>query len=32
VGSLPHGNPGPSIASRLGNGAARVGSWLNPFA
>lgn len=32
VGSLPHGNPGPSIGSRLGNGVARVGSWLNPFA
>ena len=31
VGSLPHGNPGPSVASRLGNGVARVGSWLNPF-
>lgn len=32
VGALPHGNPGPSIASRLGNGVARVGSWINPFA
>ncbi|HEX8002259.1 MAG TPA: sigma-E factor regulatory protein RseB domain-containing protein [Mycobacteriales bacterium] len=32
VGALPHGNPGPSIGSRLGNGVARVGSWLNPFA
>ncbi|HEV2889505.1 MAG TPA: sigma-E factor regulatory protein RseB domain-containing protein [Frankiaceae bacterium] len=32
VGALPHGNPGPGIGSRLGNGIARVGSWFNPFA
>lgn len=32
VATLPHGTPGPSIATRLGNGLARVGSWLNPFA
>lgn len=32
VGTLPHGNPGPGIGSRLGNGLTRVGSWLNPFA
>lgn len=32
VGALPHGNPGPGIGTRLGNGVARVGSWLNPFA
>lgn len=32
VGALPHGNPGPSIATRIGNGVERVGSWLNPFA
>ena len=32
VGTLPHGTPGPGLATRLGNGLARVGSWLNPFA
>lgn len=32
VGTLPHGTPGPGIATRLGNGLARVGSWINPFA
>jgi sigma-E factor negative regulatory protein RseB len=32
VGALPHGTPGPAIATRIGNGLARVGSWLNPFA
>ena len=32
VAGLPHGNPGPALTSRLGNGLARVGSWLNPFA
>ena len=31
VATLPHGNPGPGIVTRLGNGLARVGSWLNPF-
>jgi sigma-E factor negative regulatory protein RseB len=31
VGALPHGNPGPSVTTRLGNGVARVGSWFNPF-
>lgn len=32
VGTLPHGTPGPAMTARLGNGLARVGSWLNPFA
>ena len=32
VGALPHGEPGPAIRTRLGNGLGRVGSWLNPFA
>jgi sigma-E factor negative regulatory protein RseB len=32
VGTFPHGEPGPGIATRLGHGLARVGSWLNPFA
>jgi sigma-E factor negative regulatory protein RseB len=32
VGTLPHGDPGPGMVTRLGNGLARVGSWLNPFA
>ena len=31
VATLPHGNPGPGIMTRLGNGLARVGSWVNPF-
>lgn len=31
VATLPHGNPGPGIMTRLGNGLGRVGSWLNPF-
>jgi sigma-E factor negative regulatory protein RseB len=32
VGTLPRRNPGPGIATRLGHGVHRVGSWLNPFA
>ncbi|HWL37044.1 MAG TPA: sigma-E factor regulatory protein RseB domain-containing protein [Frankiaceae bacterium] len=32
VRTLPHGTPGPGMTTRLGNGLARVGSWLNPFA
>jgi sigma-E factor negative regulatory protein RseB len=32
VGALPHGNPGPSVVSRIGHGVKRVGSWINPFA
>lgn len=32
VAALPHGTPGPAMTARLGNGLARVGSWLNPFA
>jgi sigma-E factor negative regulatory protein RseB len=31
VGALPHRNPGPGVATRLGHGLSRVGSWLNPF-
>ncbi|HVF05481.1 MAG TPA: sigma-E factor regulatory protein RseB domain-containing protein [Frankiaceae bacterium] len=31
VGTLPHGNPGPGIMTRMGNGLARVASWVNPF-
>lgn len=31
VGALPHGNPGPSVVSRIGHGVKRVGSWFNPF-
>jgi sigma-E factor negative regulatory protein RseB len=32
VGALPHGEPGPGLRTRLGNGLGRIGSWLNPFA
>ena len=31
VGTLPHGNPGPGIMDRMGNGLTRVASWANPF-
>jgi sigma-E factor negative regulatory protein RseB len=32
VRTLPHGDPGPGIGSRIGHGLHRVGSWFNPFA
>jgi sigma-E factor negative regulatory protein RseB len=31
VRTLPHGDPGPGVGSRIGHGLARVGSWFNPF-
>ncbi|MDQ1713949.1 MAG: sigma-E factor negative regulatory protein RseB [Frankiaceae bacterium] len=31
VRTLPHGDPGPGVGTRLGHGLARVGSWFNPF-
>lgn len=32
VRALPHGERGPGVLTRMQRGAARVGSWFNPFA